>query len=72
MTIDQAVEAFKEMLASAPEGEKVAHVHLFGIKYSDALDGLSLSEICIRSGEPESYATEISKGRRLAPYVDIR
>lgn len=60
------------MLAAAPEGEKVVHIHLFGIRYADALDGLPLKEICIRAGEPESYGTEINKGMRLARFVEIR
>ena len=60
------------MTTTAPDGEKVAHIHLFGIRYADELDGLNLDDLLDLAGERRSYKTEIAKGRKLSKYVTIR
>ena len=60
------------MMATAPDGEKVAHIHLFGIRYADELDGLNMDDILDLADEPRSYKTEIAKGRKLSKYVTIK
>ncbi len=69
MTPDQAGRKLKEMYDSAPEGEKAAHIHLFGIKYADEVDGLTNIDIVRQAGLPTSYGTEVAKGRKLSKYV---
>ena len=32
MTLDEAARILRKMYGDAPDGEKVAHIHLFGIK----------------------------------------
>jgi len=56
------------------EGEKVTMIHLFGIRYADEIKlcGASRRDLAITAGIQESYATEISKGVRLAQYVTVR
>lgn len=60
-----------DMYSNAPEGYQVAHIHLFGVKYADAIqrNHYKISEIVSLSGIRPSYATEVSKGIKLSKYV---
>ena len=64
----------KEMYQSAPRGQQVANIHLFGICYSSIMEQnrLNKKEILKAAGIPESYQTEISKGISLAAFVDLK
>jgi hypothetical protein len=59
------------MYRGAPEGEKVAHIHLFGIQYASDLEYIPIRDVVIQAGLPDSYATEVSKGKKLAKYVKV-
>ena len=72
MTLEDAGRILREMYDTAPEGEKVAHIHLFGIKYASELAGLTNTEIVRKAGIHESYHSEVAKGRRLAKYVYLK
>lgn len=56
----------------AQTSEIATYVHLFGIKFAEELDGISLPEITARAGISNKYKTEIHKGRKLAKYVTIK
>ena len=74
MDIDQLVKKLREMYYCAGEGEEVAMIHLFGIKYADEL-GRIPSTLIAREAQlrkSTSYHTEISKGRKLAKFVDVK
>ena len=60
-----------KMYSSAPKGEAVAMIHLFGIKFSQEIKELDYSakRIAKAADINESYGTEISKGVKLAQYV---
>ena len=64
----------KEMYATAPRGQQVANIHLFGIYYADVIEKerLNKKEILRAAMLPESYQTEISKGIGLAPFVEVK
>lgn len=64
----------KKMYDKALEGEKVVSIHLFGIKYADIIqdNNIKPTDIIKFSGLPESYATEVQKGIKLAPYVIVK
>ena len=72
MNISEAANILRGMYLGAPQGEKVAQIHLFGIKYARELESMSLSDILVGAGLPESYETEVSKGRKLAKYVTLK
>lgn len=72
MTLEEAGRKLWEMYSKAPNGEQVAHIHLFGIKYADELEGLANIAIVRKAGIHESYNTEVAKGRKLAKYVLLR
>ena len=59
------------MYANAPNGDAVAMIHLFGIKYADEIkqNNYSKKDIIKRAGLPKSYDTELNKGVKLAEYV---
>lgn len=61
----------KNMYENAPEGYQVANIHLFGVKYATIIQegGYKINDIIIASGINKSYATEVSKGVKLAKYV---
>jgi 5-methylcytosine-specific restriction protein B len=66
-----------KMYDNAPDGDKVAMIHLFGIRYAKEINENSITATAIientklSNGEsiPSSYVTEINKGIRLAKYV---
>ena len=72
MDIQQLADELRQMYGNAPEGEKVAMIHLFGIKYATELNRLPLKAVVDGAGVSEKYVTEVSKGRNLAKYVDLK
>ncbi len=71
MTAKQLGTILREMYDKAPEGYQVANIHFFGVKYADIIraNDISASDIISESGINKSYATEVSKGIKLAKYV---
>ena len=72
MRIDQASQKLAQMYKNALPKEQALSIHLFAIKYADQIRDLSVKEIVVGAGLPESYKTEISKGIKLAKYVEVR
>lgn len=64
----------KEMYDNAPKGEKVAMIHIFGIKYANEIrDNNLIPKNILKSVHmPESYEVEINNGIKLAKYVSIK
>ncbi|MGR3984536.1 MAG: hypothetical protein OD817_04675 [Gammaproteobacteria bacterium] len=73
MTTEELTAKLKHMYEHAPAGESTTMIHLFGVLYADELKGCGapVTEIAKNSVGP-SYATEISKGIRLARYVELK
>ena len=71
MTENELGGILKEMYNNAPEGYKVANIHLFGVKYASIIfkNNFKATEIVRNSGLNQSYATEVSKGVKLSKYV---
>jgi hypothetical protein len=71
MTLKELGDKLNEMYNNAPNGDSVAMIHLFGIKFADEilLSRFSKKDIAKAARIPESYGTEISKGVKLAKYV---
>ena len=71
MTPQELGKILSDMYQAAPNGEKSTMVHLFGIRYADAIQhcGVSVEEIIDLSVLGRSYNTEVRKGMRLARYV---
>lgn len=67
-------QKLKYMYDNAPYGEQVLMIHLFGIKFGDIIyeNGYNAREIIEAAGIKESYQTEISKGMKMAKYVEIK
>lgn len=60
-----------EMYSNSKNGEAVAMIHLFAIKYAKEIktSGESMVAIAKAAGIQESYGTEISKGVKLSQFV---
>lgn len=71
MTLQELGKVLHEMYFESEEGEAVAMIHLFGVKYAAEIAELGASKkvIAKAAGIHESYGTEISKGVKLARYV---
>ena len=71
MTLNELSTALQEMYETAPQGEKAAMIHLFGIRYAAEIkdSDFSINDIVKKAGLSSTYVTEINKGIRLAPYV---
>ncbi|AFM40271.1 hypothetical protein Desaci_1242 [Desulfosporosinus acidiphilus SJ4] len=74
MTENELGKILREMYDNAPAGDKVANVHLFGVKYASILleNDINLKEIINASGLKPSYVTEISNGIKLSKYVILK
>jgi 5-methylcytosine-specific restriction protein B len=74
MTLEDLGKKLHEMYFESDEGESVAMIHLFGVKYAKEIANLGVSKIDIAkaAGINESYGTEISKGVKLARYVRVK
>jgi 5-methylcytosine-specific restriction protein B len=70
-TPDQLGRLLSEMYDSAPRGDKVASIHLFGIVYADEIRaaGANAGDVIRASGLKPSYVVEVNKGVRLAKFV---
>ena len=68
----EAIATLREMYQTAPDGEMVTQIHLFGVKYAHELSGFDLYHLAERATVHRSYGTEIAKGIRLAKYVQPR
>lgn len=71
MSIEELAQLLQTMYDTAPLGYKVTMIHLFGIRYAEAI-GSRARQIVAATDLPASYATEVSKGRKLARYVCCR
>ncbi len=71
MELQELADILRERYDTAPEGEKVVRVHLFGIKYAEELRSFSPGRVAKVAGVP-AVSNEISKGRNLAKYVVLK
>jgi len=73
MTPMELSKILKEMYNTAPKGDSTAMIRVFGIKYAKELSncGVPMTEIA-KEAISESYHAEISKGIRLAKYVQLK
>lgn len=64
----------RAMYDGAKRNEAACQVHLFGIKYARELQecGCPLKEIVQLSGISMGYLSEVSKGVKLAQYVELK
>ncbi|MCT7596349.1 McrB family protein [Aliarcobacter butzleri] len=66
MNKNELASILKNMYDNAEQGEKVAMIHLFGMKYSKEIKELSsANEIVKLAGINDSYYSEVSKGIKL-------
>ncbi len=72
MTTEELTRALRDAVLGAEEGNKVVAIHIFGIRYAEALDGRNLTELVDRAGLGKSWVTEIRKGVRLAEFVTLK
>ncbi len=72
MKTKELAEVFSNRYHGAANKEVVLSIHLFGIEFSEALQGQNIKEICELANAPISYATEIRKGMRLSKYVELK
>ena len=62
----------KRAVRNAPRRQIVVSIHLFGIRYAEALRWVSLPALVEAAGISPSYATEIRKGMNLSDFVVLR
>jgi len=73
MTLNELGDKLKQMHSEAPKGDTVVMINLFGIKFADEINQnkYSKKEIIELSGIPIAYLIELSKGIKLAKYVNV-
>jgi len=71
VTIQELARILHDMYFNSKDGEAVAMIHLFGVKYALEIESLGVSkkDIAKAANIRESYGTEISKGVKLSKYV---
>ena len=72
MSLQQLADELRQMYDTAPLGEQVTMIHLFGIKYAAEIGQFTPAAIVQCAGLRQSYGTEVNKGRNLAKYVDLK
>src|SRR5450830_1438070 len=70
-TPDELGRVLRRMYDDAPRGDKVASIHLFGIKYAADVHavGANAADMVRASGLKASYVVEVNKGLNLAKFV---
>ncbi len=63
----------KDIYEKTEYGQRVAQIHLFGIKYGKYIRAynISLNEIILFSNINKSYLTELNKGVKLSEFVNV-
>ena len=71
MELHKLSSILNDMYLNSADGEAVAMIHLFAIKYAVEIkqSGESMKAIAKAGGISESYGTEISKGVKLSKFV---
>lgn len=71
MTLNELSNTLRQMYETAPEGEQIAMIQLFGIRYATEikLANYTPKDIVLAAQMKPSLATELNKGIKLAPYV---
>jgi len=74
MNINELAKRLHNMYTNAPDGDQVAMIHLFRIKYGEIIvkNNYKATEIVCLSGIRPAYTTEVSKGIKLSKYVLLR
>ena len=74
MTLQDLGKILHDMYFDSEEGEAVAMIHLFGVKYTQEIKelGASKKSIAEAAGLGVAYGTEISKGVKLSRYVSVK
>jgi len=74
MTKYELAKKLNDMYSNASKGDSTTMIRLFGIQYADELKDCtsSMSEIAELAKIGINYHAEISKGIRLAKYVNIK
>ena len=72
MTFERPAKTLGKMYNNAPYGEQMTFLTIFGIKYADEISSMSLKDMVKVAGLSPSYATEVSKGIKLAKYVELK
>ena len=76
MDAQELANRLREMYEDGRGRGRAVHMAiLFGIRYAGEIEacGASPADIVQKAGTvPDSYATEVQKGRRLAEYVTVR
>ncbi len=72
MEIQELADILRDMYDTAPEGEKNAHLCLFGIAYADELNRFPPTKVRNLSGIRRHALNHINLGRHLAKYVDLK
>jgi len=73
MKIDVLSKELKEMYGNAYNGEFVAQIHIFGIKYGKLIreKGYLPKDIIEKAELNASYVTELNKGIKLSNFVSL-
>jgi len=69
LSTEELIIILKDMYDNASYTYKTTMIRLFGIEYANELKNKSLKSISIAATGFPSYATEISKGIKLAKFV---
>jgi 5-methylcytosine-specific restriction protein B len=74
MSEERLASILRQIYMSAARADTSVAVILFGIRYADMIDasGIRPRELARLAGIPESYASDLKKGIRLASHVVLK
>ena len=71
MKASELARILRERYDRAPDRDKAAHVVLFGIEFSEQLEGQSIAEITALSGIGK-WGPQVALGRKLGHHVQLK
>ena len=68
---DELAQELRRLADSAPSGEKMTYLMLFGIKYASLLHRENITDI-LKSAGVATLGPTVNMGRRLASHVTLK
>ena len=68
---DELAQELRRLANSAPSGEKMTYLMLFGIKYADLLHRKNIIDI-LEAADVATLGPTVNMGRRLARHVVLK
>jgi|GEM_PF-2934271 len=72
MRFDEIVSVLKKIYAEMAQKKEAGQAALlFGLYFAEEIKAMNYRALCKQAGISESYATEMRRGVKIAPYIKL-